>query len=85
MLERGLNPPPAPLPLLLVDDNADQAELVRRTLERPRPPYAVTVVGDGGACLEALARQPYALVLLDYCLPRPNGLQVLVGCHGGRR
>lgn len=74
---------PAALPLLLVDDNADQADLVRRALERHRPPFAVTVVGDGFACLDALAGGQYAAVLLDYSLPRLNGIQVLERIRSG--
>lgn len=62
---------------LLVDDDADHAELVCRTLQRQEPPFQVTVVGDGVACLEAMAREPYAVVLLDYNLPRMSGLEVL--------
>jgi signal transduction histidine kinase len=37
----------------------------------------VTRVGDGPACLEALTRQAYTIVLLDYSLPRLSGLEVL--------
>lgn len=63
--------------VLLVDDDPDQAELVTRTLRRQEAPFEVTAVADGPACLEVLARQSYAIVLLDYSLPRLNGLQVL--------
>ncbi len=62
---------------LLVEDDADQAEVVARTLRRQDAPFEVTCVADGSACLEALTRQAYALVLLDYSLPRLNGLEVL--------
>jgi CheY-like chemotaxis protein/signal transduction histidine kinase len=65
------------IPVLLVEDDADQAELVRRTLLRQDPPFAVTVVGDGFACLDALTQGTYAVVLLDYSLPRMHGLEVL--------
>jgi two-component system response regulator TctD len=63
--------------VLLVEDDADQAEVVARTLRRQDSPIEVTPVGDGPACLEALRRQSYALVLLDYSLPRLSGLEVL--------
>jgi len=63
--------------VLLVDDDIDQAELVNRTLCRHELPFEVTTVGDGPACLAALTRQSYAIVLLDYSLPRLNGVQVL--------
>lgn len=35
------------------------------------------MVHDGAACLEALAQATYAVVLLDYSLPRVHGLDVL--------
>jgi signal transduction histidine kinase/DNA-binding response OmpR family regulator len=63
--------------VLLVEDDPDQAFLVARTLRRQDAPFDVTVVGDGAACLAALAAQPYSIVLLDYSLPRESGLQVL--------
>lgn len=67
----------SPIPVLLVEDDADQAEVVRRTLQRQVPPFAVTVVPDGLACLATLAEAPFALVLLDYSLPHMHGLDVL--------
>ena len=76
-------PPPAALAtprerirVLLVDDDADHAALVRRTLER-QDGFAVSHVVDGAACLAALTRETYSVVLLDYSLPRMNGLEVL--------
>ena len=62
--------------VLLVDDDVDHAMIVRRTLER-QGGFAVTHVVDGMACLEALGREPFAVVLLDYSLPKMNGLEVL--------
>jgi PAS domain S-box-containing protein len=62
--------------VLLVDDDVDHAMIVRRTLER-QGGFAVTHVVDGTACLEALGREPFGVVLLDYSLPRMNGLEVL--------
>jgi PAS domain S-box-containing protein len=62
--------------VLLVDDDADHAAIVRRTLER-QGGFAVTHVPDGPACLETLNTESYAVVLLDYSLPRMNGLEVL--------
>jgi PAS domain S-box-containing protein len=63
--------------VLLVEDDPDQAEIVRRALRRHEPPFEVTVVGDGAAALDAVALRPYSIVLLDYSLPRMNGLEVL--------
>lgn len=67
--------------VLLVEDDTDHAQLVLRTLHRQEPPFEVMVVGDGVACLEAMALRPYSVVLLDYSLPRMNGLEVLEQIH----
>jgi signal transduction histidine kinase/FixJ family two-component response regulator len=61
--------------VLVVEDDADQAELVQRVLERQN--FRVTVVGDSAACLEKVAAHRYSVILLDYSLPRMNGLEVL--------
>lgn len=61
--------------VLVVEDDPDHAELVKRTLGRHD--IEVTVVSDGAACLEAVAHGSYSMVLLDYSLPRMDGLEVL--------
>lgn len=66
-----------PLRVLVVEDDRDQAELIRRVLTRHHPPFDVTVVRDGPASLAALAARRYTIVLLDYSLPGMNGLDVL--------
>ena len=67
--------------VLLVEDDPDHAELVRRGLEAHEPPVELTVVGDGEAALEYLeALEPGSLphlVLLDLRLPRMGGLELL--------
>ncbi|MBI1846689.1 MAG: response regulator [Candidatus Rokubacteria bacterium] len=63
--------------VLLVEDDADQAELVRRSLERQHLPFDVSVARNGAACLETLERESVAVVLLDYSLPGMTGLEVL--------
>jgi CheY-like chemotaxis protein len=77
----------APLHILLVEDNADHAELVRRNLEESQVANHLTHVEDGEAALDYLfGRGQYAdtsrfprpsLVLLDLRLPRVDGLEVL--------
>ena len=66
---------PATIHVLVVEDDVDQAELVQRTLERQS--FRVTVVGDSAACFQAVAGDRYSIILLDYSLPRMNGLEVL--------
>jgi CheY-like chemotaxis protein len=76
-----------PLHILLVEDNPDHAELVRRSLEHFPAPIFLHHVEDGEAALEYIIGQgKYAdraqfpaphLVLLDLRLPRLDGLEVL--------
>ena len=77
----------SPLHILLVEDNLDHAELVRRNLERLQVPNRLLHVEDGEVALEyifergqfaAHARFPKPdLVLLDLRLPKVDGLEVL--------
>lgn len=60
--------------VLVVDDDLDHAELVRRTLERHDSALEIAHVADGPACLVALEHKRYAVILLDYSLPRMTGL-----------
>jgi CheY-like chemotaxis protein len=75
------------LNILLVEDNPDHAELVRRSLDQFPAPGFMHHVEDGDAALDYLfgrgayadrARYPLPdLVLLDLRLPRTDGLEVL--------
>ncbi len=63
--------------ILLAEDHPDQAEFVKRILKRHDRTHEVKVATDGMACLQALSEGPYDIVILDYSLPRKNGLEVL--------
>ncbi|HUK55887.1 MAG TPA: diguanylate cyclase [Nitrospiria bacterium] len=63
--------------LLLVEDNPDQAELTRTVFEKQAPSVRITTVANGQAALDALAGSPFNAMILDYSLPRMNGLEVL--------
>ena len=75
---------PDGLRVLLVEDDPDHAELVRRGLEDYGSRLALTHVADGESALEYLKeRAPRSapgrphLILLDLRLPRMDGLEVL--------
>jgi CheY-like chemotaxis protein len=76
-----------PMEILLVEDNQDHAELIRRSMAEHRLANRLHHVTDGEAALDYLQhRGPYAppgapnpphVILLDLRLPRIDGLTVL--------
>jgi signal transduction histidine kinase/DNA-binding response OmpR family regulator len=60
--------------VLVVDDNADMRDYLRRLLA---PHYELELVGDGDAALAASARRRPDLVLTDIMIPGINGLELL--------
>ncbi len=61
--------------ILVVDDDADDREGLRRILSREG--YQVDLGMDGLDALEKAARQEYDLVLTDLLMPRLDGLRLL--------
>lgn len=60
--------------VLVAEDDEKQAELIRRYLVHEG--HAVTVVHDGRTVLDEVARRPPDLIVLDWMLPRLDGLEV---------
>jgi DNA-binding response OmpR family regulator len=61
--------------ILLIEDALDLAQVVQRELEAAG--YRVRHASDGLTGLELLTQQPPDLVILDWMLPRMDGLEVL--------
>lgn len=61
--------------ILVVDDDADNREILLRRLEREG--FTTAAEATGEAALERLGREPFDLVLLDLFMPGMNGFQVL--------
>ena len=62
-------------PLLLVDDDATNQDLLSRRLKRAG--YATEVAGSGYEALDVLARREVELVLLDSMMPGLSGIDLL--------
>jgi PAS domain S-box len=69
--------PPAPLQLLLVEDDETDAFLETRELQRAGFVLAPTRVATEADLRAALVRQPWDLVLCDYTLPGFSGSEAL--------
>jgi DNA-binding response OmpR family regulator/tRNA A-37 threonylcarbamoyl transferase component Bud32 len=66
--------------LLVVDDDADNREVLRRRLEREG--YRAECAEDGQRALEMVAEQRFDLVLLDVMMPGKDGYEVLEELKG---
>ncbi|TET54973.1 MAG: response regulator transcription factor [Anaerolineales bacterium] len=68
--------------ILVVDDEASIVELTRMYLEQEG--FRVAAAVDGEAALEAIARKPPALLILDLMLPKIDGWEVCRRIRSGR-
>jgi CheY-like chemotaxis protein len=66
--------------ILVVDDGAENREVLRRRLERSG--HAVETAEHGRQALELLAARPFDLVLLDVLMPELDGFAVLEAIKG---
>lgn len=62
-------------PILVVDDNAANRDMLARRLARQG--HEVIVAADGYQALEMLRTRAFSLVLLDISMPRMDGYEVL--------
>lgn len=66
--------------ILIVDDEPDIALILKLQLEDAG--YLTVRARDGVEALEAIAREPFALIMLDIKMPRMDGLEVLSRIRG---
>lgn len=66
-----------PLRLLVIDDDEVDRQTIRRMVERSDLTCEVTMRDDAPGGLQALSAGGFDIVLLDYLLPRGNGLEIL--------
>lgn len=78
------SPSSAPVEILLVEDNRDDADHMREALEESDLKTSISLVEDGEEAIQYLRRQGRFrdaprpdLILLDLHLPRKNGHEVL--------
>jgi two-component system response regulator len=77
-----------PIEILLVEDNADDAELAIRALRRKNLANGIVHVKDGQAALDLLRdgdAAPPRLILLDLKMPKLGGLEVLKSLRADER
>jgi PAS domain S-box-containing protein len=69
-------------PVLVVDDDRDYAQLLKRLLERQG--FSVELAHDGDEALRKILSKRYQLVILDKNLPKRSGLDVLQEMRNSR-
>lgn len=72
-----------PQRILVAEDNHTTQDLLRLLLTQRG--HRVDVVDDGEMALDALVKRSYDVVLLDFHLPKMNGLQVAAAYRAGRQ
>ncbi len=63
--------------VLIIEDNPEQAHLMELILQRQGQAFRSEVVHDPEIGLNILSKDQFDAVILDYSLPKMNGLQVL--------
>jgi signal transduction histidine kinase len=78
----SVEPEPAPLRILVIDDDSFTLELVSKMLEKN---YVVLTAQTGETGLSMLKEKPVDIVLLDWLMPGLDGLGVLAAIRANSR
>jgi len=66
-----------PKKILIVDDDPEVVEILRRFFEKTPKAYVVQTASNGSEAVELLRRDPPDLVMLDITMPGMSGIEVL--------
>ncbi|MBI3593859.1 MAG: diguanylate cyclase [Nitrospirae bacterium] len=69
--------PKKPFKLLLIEDNPDQQEMMIEAFQAHEAGFEILAADNGLTALEWLGKDHFDAIILDYSLPRMNGLEVL--------
>jgi signal transduction histidine kinase len=78
---------PGTIRVLYAEDSAIDRDLTRQHFETHAPDFELRIVGTGSACLEALTKDDYDVLLLDNQLPDTTATELLrtLGTRDGHR
>ena len=65
--------------IVVVDDEPDIGEVIRRVLERAG--FEITVTASAAAALQAIALRPPDVVITDIIMPKTNGVELIKKLH----
>lgn len=68
-----------PTKILIVEDNPDHLELTQKALFEHNGNFEINATGSGEECWTMLNKADYSAIILDYTLPKLDGLEVLKG------
>lgn len=72
-----MNQPAQPPAILVVDDDPATLTLLKFSLRKLAPTYAIVTAEHGSGALRHLAERPIPLLITDYLLPDMDGLQLV--------
>jgi len=66
-----------PILILLVEDDIDHVILTKKSLKQSKVDFQIDVATNSDECLEKLKKNSYNAIVLDYSLPKVDGLSLL--------